>query len=227
MNRIRVPLVCDRVQGNIAHRLKVDRGPQHFSFLRVSRTPDNHFPILLLEEPAMTSRMYQVQTAAFDAADSYRPPVTNSTPQHPPVHTVKIDEACKAKQEALAHLPTNCSHCGTTLSGASCIVEIKSGDVMAYCRDAGGCGKSQVLFCSVPLTVPTYKQVCVFKSAPTAARSKQDEAQGVDVYALHGISRPDAVCLTCNKAWTDHVQGYDSNGWVQVRSALWFSFCFV
>eukprot|EP00698_Gefionella_okellyi_P024277 TRINITY_DN851_c0_g1_i12.p1 TRINITY_DN851_c0_g1~~TRINITY_DN851_c0_g1_i12.p1 ORF type:complete len:213 (+),score=22.79 TRINITY_DN851_c0_g1_i12:626-1264(+) len=189
----------------------------------------------------MTTMMYQSQAAAFGAADLYRPHATNSTPTQPPTQHLDIPAACAQKKKVVANLPTKCVHCGKAFeSGKNCLAELRDGDIMAYCRSSGGCGRSQVLFSSIPLTVPKYRQVCVFKAdeeMEVAAEQSQQAGQvqflqqdapmampmaagppaanALDIYALHGIQRPTTVCQNCKQPYSQHQHGYDHNGWLQ------------
>jgi hypothetical protein len=159
--------------------------------------------------------MYEIQNFAFAAADVYQPPKTNSTPDHPPVHIVDLQAACAAKKKIVENLPTKCGHCSTSFNAPNCIVEIKDGDVMAYCRGQGGCGKSQVLFVGVNASIPRYRKVCVFKTSVPPAEQNELQHQPLDIYALHGITRPETICDTCGQRYDNHPTGYDHNGWLQ------------
>ena len=168
--------------------------------------------------------MYASQAAVFQEAAAYRQRKRTLT-------TTACTQSgccrgCGSKKTAISRLPTQCVHCKTPLNTPSCIQEISCGDIMAYCRGAGGCGRSQVLWSAIPLTVPVYKQVCVFTAPPKPAAphqtSKQDDAQqAIDVYALHGIVPPDTLCTVCHRRYDQHEQGYDTNGWVAVPFFFW------
>lgn len=43
----------------------------------------------------------------------------------------------------------------------------------------------------------------------------QQEQQQLDIYALHGIERPDSKCANCGKAYSTHNKTCDQNGWYE------------
>lgn len=215
-------------------------------------------------EPFGTSRMYACQAPAFAARDELVGIQTDSTPEHPPHHdTPDWRRLCDLKLSIVQSLPTACSHCGAVLE-PEFIIERRDGDIVAYCKTKGACGKSQVLFAAVDPTYPVYTKFCPFRTAeaeipqpavidPTSVAAQQgqifgesaaapaeppteatippdvlnrligldSQTQELDVYALHGITRPDAPCALCNRPYRDHERGCDQNGWKETRRALY------
>ncbi|CAF1065991.1 unnamed protein product [Adineta steineri] len=164
----------------------------------------------------MTSKMYAIQAPAFDAAVTYQPPTTNSTSDHPSIHTVNLEAACEAKKKIVHNLPTKCEHCDTPFNAPNCIVElVKTGDVMAYCRGQGGCGRSQVLFVGVKTSIPRYRKVCVFKHNISCYEPNEAIGLPSNIYALHGITPHETICDTCGQRYDTHPTGYDHNGWLE------------
>ncbi|ELR12997.1 uncharacterized protein ACA1_096690 [Acanthamoeba castellanii str. Neff] len=154
--------------------------------------------------------MYQVQAPAYEAARAYAPTTTYSTPTTPPTFTpADLVAAAARKRAIIADLPAACAHCGASFAGVAsgpCVVELKGGEIVAYCKAAGGCGRSQVLFVQPDLNMPEYEQVCVFEADP------DHPAPPPAMAALVG-PQPDAPCRRCERLYRDHPQGYDTNGW--------------
>lgn len=247
-------------------------GWEHFAAL--SKNCENGYLFLYLipvicsmVEPGSTSMMYQHQSLAFEARGACTSAATNSTPNSPPYQgEPDLRRLCDLKKSVIANLPTHCSHCNAPLTPNMCL-ELRGGEIMAYCKTKGACGKSLVLFAGVDLTYPIYEKFCPFRaveagSAPQTSATPQlispdavhvDPQQpnvaeqhmfpdfsgfpettpqssdtirmqvrpgvfrNVDVYALHGITRPDKVCALCNQTYSAHQDRCDQHGWKEVR----------
>ena len=161
------------------------------------------------------SMMYQSQMPAYSAHSAYNAHVSNSTPTSPPeVTPTDITAACTKKKNVVNALPIKCSHCPAALSHEdNCFNEMKDGSVIAYCRAKGGCGRSQVLFVAPELSIPKYKQVCVFEEDTT--KPNGSTADHTALMRMHGVTINGAVCKKCEKTYESHEKGYDTNGWVQ------------
>jgi len=164
---------------------------------------------------AAPTQLYAIQSAAYDSHAQYNLKKTDSTPTTPPSITpTNAEEACKKKKEIVFALPTKCGHCSHPVDADDrCFAEVK-GTVMVYCKKKGGCGRSQVLFVCPDLTIPKYKQVCIWeedKSTSTANDQHKAIAQ------LHGLpyTSSDSKCIKCSKSYKEHTFGYDQNGWVE------------
>lgn len=194
------------------------------------------------------SRMYVQQTAAFSLRDQFLSELeTDSTPESPPSFTApNLEALADLKRQVLQNPPEKCVHCGAGLT-KEMIVELKDGAIMAYCKTKGACGRSLVLFAGVDVTYPIYRKICPFEAvAPaveaqtvfTAAEATSIEqsvnvaamearfnrmpldAQGnLDIYALHGIERPETMCKLCNQTYSAHdssgLRRCDKNGWLE------------
>jgi hypothetical protein len=196
-------------------------------------------------EPYGTSCMYQQQMPAFSIRDELGGGLTtNSTPDDPPQHEspdwIKL---CELKRSIVQNLPTTCSHCGSGFPDGS-IVERRDGDIVAYCKASGACGRSLVLFAAVDRSYPVYKKFCPFRAVePSSAEAQEESVSGppdrtpelpqsitmqevlsrtpLDIYALHGITPPHTLCSLCDKGYQAHEQGCDQNGWKEVGRRLY------
>jgi hypothetical protein len=161
--------------------------------------------------------MYQVQRPAYQAAEAYAPTVTDSTPTTPPTFTPADLAAASATKRALINdLPTTCAHCGSVFSTSTlgpCVVELKDGTVIAYCKPAGGCGRSHVLFVQPDVSVPKYEQVCVFEPVEGHPSMEINPSMPCLVGPL-----PETPCSRCERLYRDHPTGYDTNGWRVARN---------
>jgi len=157
------------------------------------------------------SRMYEVQRAAYQDAAAYSPSQTDSTPDNPPSFTpADLTKASATKRKiTIESPPSKCSHCGASFEGVrGCLTETRDGTVMAYCKGQGGCGRSQVLFIQPDLTIPHYKQVCVFEPLST------HPSLNSPIHSIHGLMPNDVPCTKCRQNHDVHPKGYDQNGWV-------------
>ena len=120
-----------------------------------------------------SSMMYPQQMMAFSSRNAHMGTTTDSTAECPP-STAKPDikALCELKKKIVGNLPTTCSHCGVALLPQS-IIERHTGEVIAYCKAPGACGKSLVLFAGVDLSYPVYKRFCPFKFKEPANQMKQ------------------------------------------------------
>jgi hypothetical protein len=48
-------------------------------------------------------------------------------------------------------------------------------------------------------------------------REVEQRMSRMDVYELHGVTRPSAECATCGKAYSEHRHDVDANGWAKIR----------
>jgi hypothetical protein len=180
--------------------------------------------------------MYELQSAAFSARSELLGIVTDSTTILPPTHSPpNIVELCALKRRILNNLPTECGHCHAIYPPNS-IVE-HTGSVIGYCKLPGACGRSLILFAGVDMTCPVYQKICPFKAVeeeviPVPSQSGnvsaaqveqtpifsqvQQQQSTFDVYALHGITRPNVVCSLCGITFQHHDhRKCDQNGWVE------------
>lgn len=174
--------------------------------------------------------MYAVQTAAYEFRGSHVGIETNSTPTTPPTHKPLDLEAITAQKiHIVNNLPTHCAHCQAEFPPQS-IVELKDGCVMAYCKQKGACGKSQVLFAGIELKTPIYGKSCRFQRIQPAPR-EQDLPEGTEQSSevvesitaalLAELNRPRVItmedhnptCATCGNGYLSHKQDVDQNGW--------------
>lgn len=196
------------------------------------------------------SRMYAQQAVAYSARDSLLGEHTDSTPDTPPtIAAPDLEGLCALKRQVVENLPAACVHCGAEMLKEYC-VELKDQCVISYCKKKGACGRSLVLFAGFDRTYPIYSKTCCFKQveeaapvefeAPTelAGREQQSmlsveqtvfaalsrrqglEQEQLDIYALHGIVRPDAKCATCERAYSTH-RKCDQYGWYESSRACY------
>jgi hypothetical protein len=151
--------------------------------------------------------MYNEQGEPYEAPSQFIDTPTNSTADTPPTHA-PLDFAglCNLKKSVVGNLPKNCGHCGAELPPKS-IVELKNGEIMAYCRKKGACGRSQTLFESVEFKSPIYEKVCIYETTPLEPGTTVWEMTRT---ALQQMETP--TCAKCGKEREEHPQ-CDRNGW--------------
>jgi hypothetical protein len=131
-----------------------------FFFFLLSFSHSDHFHTTKMD--AGTNQMYAIQRPAYEARSQLVGRPTDSTPDTPPSHPpLDVVGLCNLRKSIVENLPTTCSHCGAEFPKGS-IVELKGGEIIAYCKKLGACGKSQVLFAAVDFRTPVYKKVCVY-----------------------------------------------------------------
>ena len=195
--------------------------------------------------------MYPQQAPAFEARNQFGGSISDSTVDSPPTFVAPDFAAlCEIKKTVVNNLPAMCCHCGAEYPPGS-IIERQDGDIMAYCKLRGACGKSLVLFASIDRTAPVYQKFCKFQPAvvqstvfmtPEVVHGEIEEQQEqqlpipttpfpvvmeqqqqqLDIYALHGIHRPEERCSRCSEEFRQHQhqRECDQNGWVRVQSRL-------
>ena len=90
-------------------------------------------------------------------------------------------------------------------------VETRDGDIMGYCRNKGGCGRSTTLFRQPTLSTPIYIQTCQFQINPNK-RGTQDPGEFDLVSREYPEINGNAECLKCKQQYKTHRHG-DLNGW--------------
>lgn len=188
------------------------------------------------------SMMYQVQRPAFEARKTILDaccigPSTSTTP--PQIQAINIQEVCALKKQAITNKPLNCVHCGAKHPERS-IIETKDGSIIAYCREKGACGKSNVIFAGIELSTPQFEQVCPFQHRNhipepiifnnDSLTSQQIPSQPFSPGDLPAeltqepiVQRPmfreitmedhSPTCALCGKRYHEHKQDCDEFGW--------------
>lgn len=171
------------------------------------------------------SMMYQVQRPAFEArktildACCIGPSTATSPPQ---IQAINIQEVCELKKQAIANKPINCVHCGAKHPERS-IIETKDGSIIAYCREKGACGKSNVIFAGIELSTPQFEQVCPFQHRIHIPETRITEDLNAELTQEPIIQRPmfreitmedhSPTCALCGKRYHEHKQDCDQFGW--------------
>jgi len=108
------------------------------------------------QPPSGLSMMYASQASAFEAREK---PVTKMYASQSVAYDAKekvtvgidMEAAAKRKRDVVEKLPTNCKHCNSPLTPAM-TVELRTGEIISYCRSKDGCAKSHIIYAPPDLT---------------------------------------------------------------------------
>lgn len=155
------------------------------------------------------------------------PRCTSTVTTPPKVIIPNIKEVCDKKKELVKSLPTSCNYCKKPFKEGA-IIERKEGTIVAYCKEPDCCLSSE-LFTMPNLSIPKYKQVCMWEE-DLSTSSATEQQRGIML--MHGFvssgnglwtplaTSKDSKCKKCHKTLNEHELPYDENGWYQCATEV-------